>query len=144
MPQGALPFQYQIVGGSSGLTALAGLPVYLDLMAVCGLSRSFERRVGARSGCQGWTDGQMGTAVTLLNIAGGDCVDDLRTLEGDEGFCRVLQRSELAGLTRRERRAQERRWRKEKRRTCGFTGSNDRREACPGKSASRKRDPHLA
>jgi len=30
MHQGALPYQYEIEGGSSGLTALAGLPVYLD------------------------------------------------------------------------------------------------------------------
>jgi hypothetical protein len=116
MHQGALPFQYEIEGGSSGLTALAGLPVYLDLMAVSGLARSFARHVRARSGSQGWTDAQMGTALTMLNIAGGDCVDDLRTLEGDEGFCRVLRRAELSGVGRRERRATERRWRKERRR----------------------------
>lgn len=116
MPQGALPFQYEIEGGSSGLTALAGLPVYLDLMAVSGLAKSFERHVQARVGGQGWTDAQMGSDLVLLNVAGGDCVDDLRKLEGDEGFCRVLERMEVAGLPRRERREQERRWRKEKRR----------------------------
>ena len=35
-------------------------------------------------------------------------------------------------------------WRKESRWNCGSTGSNDRREAYPGKGASRKRDPHPA
>jgi len=117
MPQGTLPFKYEIEEGPSGLTALAGLPVYLDLMAVSGLRRSIERHVHARTGGQGWTDAQMATSLVMLNLAGGDCVDDLRTLEGDNGFCRVLQRTELAGMSRADRRATERRWRKEKRRT---------------------------
>lgn len=114
MPQTILPFKYEIDGGSSGLTALAGLPTYLDLAAVIGLGRLFDEHVRARDGGQGWTDRQVGMALVLLNLAGGDCVGDLRTLEADEGFCRVLQRTELAGLPRRERRATERRWRKEK------------------------------
>ena len=37
-------------------------------------------------------------------VAGGDCVDDLRVLDADEGFCRVLQRTEWRGLPRRQRR----------------------------------------
>jgi len=52
-----------------------------------------------------------------MNLAGGDCVEDLRRLEGDEGFCQVLRRAEHQGLKRRERREAERRWRKERRRT---------------------------
>jgi hypothetical protein len=27
-------------------------------------------------------------SLVLLNLAGGDCVDDLKVLEGDEGFAR--------------------------------------------------------
>jgi hypothetical protein len=61
VPQRTLPFQYEIAKGPSGLTALAGLPVYLDLMAVSGLRRSIERHVHARTGGQGWTDAQMAT-----------------------------------------------------------------------------------
>ena len=117
MPQGTLPFQYEIEGGSNGLTALAGLPLYLDLASVAGLRGSFERHVQARSGGQGWTDAQMLTSLTMLNLAGGDCVEDLRKLEGDEGFNRVVQRVELSGLPRRKRREIERRWRKDKRRS---------------------------
>jgi len=55
--------------------------------------------------------------MTLLNLAGGDCIEDLRKLEGDEGFCKVLRRVELKGLKRKERRAIERRWRRERRRS---------------------------
>jgi len=41
-------------------------------------------------------------------------VDDLRKLEDDEGFCRVLRRIERKGMTRRERRELDRQWRKER------------------------------
>jgi len=54
-------------------------------------------------------------SLLLLNIAGGDCVDDLRVLEKD-GFNRVLLRAETHGLRRKGRREQERRWRKERKR----------------------------
>ncbi len=67
-------------------------------------------------GSQGWTDEQILESLILLNLAGEDCVEDLTRLEKDEGFCRVLRRVELKGLSRKERREQERRWRKERRR----------------------------
>ncbi|MBT9137384.1 MAG: hypothetical protein DDT34_02476 [Firmicutes bacterium] len=56
-------------------------------------------------------------SLILLNLAGGDCVDDLARLEEDSGFSRVLRRVECQGLSRQQRRAQERRWRRERRRT---------------------------
>ena len=66
---------------------------------------------------QGWTDEQIVMSLILLNLAGGDSVDDLRLLEADDGFCRILRRIELQGLKRKERRETERRWRKEKHRS---------------------------
>ena len=33
-------------------------------------------------------------SLVLLALAGGDCVDDLKILEADEGFCRLLERIE--------------------------------------------------
>jgi hypothetical protein len=48
-------------------------------------------------------------ALVLLNLSGGDCVEDLRGREGDEGFARVLKRVETHGLARSERRAVARR-----------------------------------
>jgi hypothetical protein len=57
------------------------------------------------------------TALVLLNLAGGESVDDLRVLEKDEGFCRVLRKVETHGMSRRERRRWERRWRKERTRS---------------------------
>jgi DDE family transposase len=117
MTQGVLPFQYEVSGAACGMTALAGLPAYLDLAAVSGLTAAIRRhlKVGAERQ-QGWTDEQVVMSLVLLNLAGGDCVDDLKVLEGDEGFARVLRQVELHGRKRKERRALERRWRKERRR----------------------------
>jgi hypothetical protein len=116
MAQGQLPFQYEEERRGSGMTALAGLPVYLDLAQVVGLSGAIGRHLHVREGGQGWSDEQVVMSVVLLNLAGGECVEDLRVVEGDEGFCRVMRRVELHGLKRRERRELDRRWRKERRR----------------------------
>ena len=51
-----------------------------------------------------------------MNLAGGDCVEDLKILESDEGFCEILKKMESNGLTRKIRRILERRWRKEQKR----------------------------
>jgi hypothetical protein len=116
MPQGVLPFKYEKEANSVGMTALGGLPLYLDLAHVAGLSKSIEKHLGVRVGAQGWTDREVVMSLVLLNLAGGDCVDDLRIIEADEGFCRILRRVQLYGLRRKERRQVERRWRKERKR----------------------------
>jgi hypothetical protein len=114
MPQGVLPYKYEEESGT-GMTALGGLPVYLDLASVLNLGASIATHLCTKM--RGWTDGQIITALLLLNLAGGESVDDLRLLEADEGFCRILRGVELKGLPRKERRATEQRWRKEKRRS---------------------------
>ena len=53
-------------------------------------------------------------ALVLLNLAGGDCVQDIKVLEADDGFCEVLKKAEMHGLRRKVRRALMRRWRKER------------------------------
>ena len=117
MAQGILPFQYEVEEKAGGMTALAGLPLYVEFAHLVGLPRLIADHVRARQGDQGWTDDQMIMALVLLNLAGGDCVDDLRVIEGDEGFCRVLRDLEFDGRTRSERRALKRRWRKQRTRT---------------------------
>lgn len=117
MAQGVLPFKYEEENRPSGVTALAGLPAFLDLSKVLGLASSADRHLGA--GTQGWSSAQHVVALVLLQLAGGDCVDDLDVLDKDDGFSRVLRRveAELAGLPRGERRRLELRWRREKKRS---------------------------
>src|SRR3989338_2940229 len=113
MAQGVLAFKYEEERTERGMTALAGLPAYLELAHVMGLSKSIGKRLHVRGGGQGWSDEAEVLSLILLNLAGGDCVEDLRILEKDEGFCRVLRRVRFQGLSRKERREMERRWRKE-------------------------------
>lgn len=117
MAQGVLPFKYEAEKKTTGMTALAGLPAYLDLARVIGLSRSIQKHLKIRAGSQGWTDSQMVLSLILLNLAGGDCVEDIKKLEADDGFCEVLKKAELHGLQRKVRRVLLRRWRKERTRT---------------------------
>jgi len=115
--QGVLSFRYEAEPTALVVTVLVGLPVYLELGVVCGLADSIRRhmRVCARR-TQGWTDAQIVMPLVLLNLTGGDCVDDLRMLEGDEGFTSVLRRVEMHRLMRKERREMDRRWREERKR----------------------------
>ena len=145
MARGILPFQYEKEKNNTGMTALGGLPVYLDLAQVAGLSKSIDKHLGVRKESQGWTDAQEVLSLVLLNLAGGDCVDDLRVVESDDGFCRVLRRAQMHGLSRRERRAQEKRWRKEKRRTVPSPSSGFRYlEAFHDREQEKLRQPKKA
>jgi len=117
MAQGVLPYKYEEERNGGGMTALAGLPIYLDLATVLGIDDCIRAHMHVRESGQGWTDEQAVLSLMLLNLAGGDCVDDIRILEKDEGFCKVLGRVETKGLRRQQRRAMEKRWRKERHRS---------------------------
>lgn len=117
MSQGLLPFEYVRESRKSGGTALAGMPLYLELACATGLWSSVRERVRVCSEDQGWTDEQMVGAAVMLNLAGGDCVDDLRVLESDEGFCRAWRMAEGRHLKPSERDALGRRFRRDRTRT---------------------------
>ena len=67
MAQGLLPFKYEQETKDTGMTALAGLPLYMDLAQVIGLSKSVQKHLKVREGGQGWTDSQMVISLVLLN-----------------------------------------------------------------------------
>lgn len=115
MPQGVLGFQYEIEKTESGLTSLGGLPLAMDVAKAVGLADLADSEIGARRNSQGYTDAQFLMAGVLLQIAGGDCVDDLDRLEQDDGFSWLLRDVEIRGLPRAERRRLKHRWAKLKR-----------------------------
>jgi hypothetical protein len=122
MAQGVLSFQYQEEASESGMTAWAGLPLFLDLAQVAGLWDSITRHVSVRARRRGgWSDAQTVMSLVLLNLVGGSGVSDIRILEGDRGLGEVLHLAEAAGLTRQERRAS-----KKKRRTQDKRGTRVR------------------
>ena len=56
MSQGVLPFKYEEEKTGSGMTAPAGLLLYLDLAKILGLSKSIQKHLKERENSQGWTD----------------------------------------------------------------------------------------
>ena len=155
MSQKTFPFKYEENRRDRGITSLGGLPLYLGLANVIGLSESVKEHIRIRENNQGWTDSQVIMSLIMLNLAGGDCVEDLSILEADEGFSRVLRRVELHDLSRKERRKRERRWRKEKRRTVpsptaafryleAFHDEEQEKRRVPGKAFIPTPNQHLA
>jgi hypothetical protein len=112
MRQGLLPFQFEIAGIKRKATAHAGLCPYLELACVAGVPASVREHVKLCSPEQGWTAEQIILTLMCLNLAGGECVDDLRVLESDEGFGRVFRMAERYHLSREEQRTFDRRFRK--------------------------------
>lgn len=145
MPQGVLPFQYEEEKRASGLTGLGGLPTYLDLIHASGLAKFICRRLHIRAEGQGWSDTGVIVSLIALNLAGGDCVDDLNVLEADEGLSRMLVRFQFQGMNRKERRQEQRRWRKEKKRGVASPSAVFRYlSAFHDEEQERKRRPHEA
>jgi hypothetical protein len=68
----------------------------LELWRAAGLDEAVARHV-AVSGAQGWSERQMVSALVLLNLAGGDGLDDLNRLEADSALCRLVQAAEAHG-----------------------------------------------
>jgi len=69
LTQGVLPFRYESEPTESGMTALAGLPAYLELAIVSGLTDSIRHHLevcGLKE--QGWTDIQIVMSLILLNV----------------------------------------------------------------------------
>ncbi|TYT73638.1 IS1380 family transposase, partial [Desulfobotulus mexicanus] len=117
MTQGILPFKYEEEKRGVGLTALGGLPLYLDLIHAMGLRDSIEKhmKIGANKK-QGFTDSEVIISLMMLNLAGGESVEDMRILEEDEGFRCILEKMQNHGVPRSERRRLKTRWRKERKR----------------------------
>jgi len=114
--QGVLSYRAEGEHASQNLTGLSGLAPYMDLIAGSGLMGSVRRNVDA-CGEQGWTDQEIVVSLVLLNLAGGDCVDDLDHLNADAGFGKLVKWCASHGLSRRDRGEMGKRWRKAKTRS---------------------------
>jgi hypothetical protein len=123
MTQGELAFKYEEDKRGAGMTGMAGIGAYLDLACRSGMVRNIERHVKARKGGQGWTDVEAVLSLVMLNLVGGECVEDVDRLESDKGFCRLLKKALIHGLSRKGRRGLKKRWRKEKTRSVPSSSS---------------------
>jgi hypothetical protein len=123
MTQGELAFKYEADQQGAGMTGMAGIGAYFDLACRSGMVRDIERHVKARKGGQGWTDVETILSLVMLNLVGGECVEDVERLESDKGFCRLLGKALSHGLSRKGRRGLKKRWRKEKTRSVPSSSS---------------------
>ncbi len=145
MAQNALPFKYEEEKKDFGVTGKAGLLLFAEFLQKIDFSHMVARHVRAKAGKDGWSDSRLLQSLMLLNICGGDCVDDIRVLEKDSGLTRLFRNFEFRGLWGRRRRNLKRQWR------------NGRKNAVPSPSAifrylslfhnasaERERQPHKA
>jgi hypothetical protein len=79
-----------------------------------GLGDLIKKHLNLRP-AQGWKDVEHIITLILLNLAGGEAVDDLKILEKDDGF-RKIYKVVMPGVDRRVRRKKERQWQKAGRR----------------------------
>ncbi len=112
-----LRYQYEAEPTSTQITGYAGLLPYLDLACVLGLLEAADEHIGIEGGEQGWRDRQHLLSLVLLNVAGGEVMDDIQMLEADPGLCRMVREAEGHRLPHKERRERERRFRKGRTRT---------------------------
>lgn len=113
---GLLPYEIVEEPTTSQLTGHAGLLPYIDLACVLGVLKESDEKIGI-CGEQGWMDRHHVLSLMLLNLAGGECVEDIRLLESDAGLCRVFRQAEGYGLSLIARRYLAKRFRRGRERT---------------------------
>ena len=112
MTQNLLPYQLEIDPTQSKMTALGGLPLFLDLASCLGLLGSIRKRLSTEGDHAGWCVSDVVLSLMLVNLAGGDCVSDLERLGHDVGFTEIMDLAHLEGLSRQQRRATQRKLKK--------------------------------
>jgi hypothetical protein len=88
--QGILPYRIEVVASGEGLTSHAGLPLVSETMRALGLEQIVAEQLHLQQRNSGLTDYQKLESVVLLLAAGGDCYDDMRVLQADQGLQRLL------------------------------------------------------
>ena len=79
MPRKLLPYKYEASKTSVNLSSLAGLPVFLDFLYSLNFDGVLRQELDSAShpDCL-WKPSMIVTNLFLLNLAGGDSVDDLQ------------------------------------------------------------------
>lgn len=90
LTQALLNFQYEQEKKDKSLTAMAGIGVYFDLFKILRVVQQLNHHLGKCEGKQGYRDSDVVLTIILINLVGGDCVEDVDRLEADEGLRRLF------------------------------------------------------
>jgi hypothetical protein len=110
-----LPF-HVVPDTGVGATGFAGLWAYVELACGLGLLGAVDEYLQV-AGEQGWLDRHHVLTAVLLNLSGGDCMDDVERLEQDAGLAAVMRQAEGYGLSNSQRKQLQRRFRKGRQRS---------------------------
>lgn len=82
-PQYLLPFKLgESKKSSSKITSFGGLPLVLETYRTLGLDRVVARHLHLKS--RGWRENDILEELIALQVAGGDCMDDVEYLKVDD------------------------------------------------------------
>jgi len=81
----------KVVGGlKETSTPWAGASLLIDLFRRLGMDEAANKILPAKGSSKGLRHGQMVECFVLLSALGGDCIDDMKRLRGDEGLAGIL------------------------------------------------------
>ena len=113
MPKKCLSYQYSGEKNSRELTQYAGVFPFLDLVYESGLLGSIEKHIHVRTDTQGYTASQMILTCLLLNILGFKSIENVNSLEADEGLAKLLGYFEQHDLKPYAKSDNKKRWRQQ-------------------------------
>ena len=100
MPNKLIPYKYEEAKTSTALSSFAGLPIFLDFLRGLHLDKALRQELDTaeHADCL-WKPSAIVTSLLLLNLAGGDSVDDLQKIQADPGMSRLLEKFYEVGLS---------------------------------------------
>ena len=89
IPSSLARFVYSSERSDQGVTGLCGLPLAIEAFHALGLDEVCRRELQLKQRDRGPTEAQWVEVLTLLHLAGGTSLEDLRIFKQDDGLCRL-------------------------------------------------------
>jgi hypothetical protein len=103
-----LPFQLLEEKNDTNLTSFGGLLPWLELAKSCGLLKLIHKNLNIQKSNCLWSDASILFSIILLNLAGGESVEDIDRFEFDGGLAKFFRRFIPDSLSRDDRKSFER------------------------------------
>ena len=93
----------KVVGGLKEVTTpWAGVTLLVDLIRKLEMDQIANKVLPAKKSSKGLNQGQMVESFVLLSALGGECLDDMKRIRGDEGLAEILGYTPPAPETARQ------------------------------------------